>query len=109
MTDTPDTPDPDSIDRESESARSPREMDDGKQKTVVYIIGFLMAMFGLAWASIPLYRLVCKQLDPGGGATASNTPDQYEGTKVDESRTIKVHFAANTTRKLPWMFRAPKD
>ena len=99
--DAPDTP------GAAEPAPGPREMDEGTRRTVIYIVGFILVMFGFAWGSIPLYRLVCKSLDPGGGATASNQPDQYKGTEVDKSRTITVRFATNVTRQLPWTFEVP--
>ncbi len=83
--------------------RHPRPDDDHK-KTVIYILGFLLVMFGLGWGSIPLYRLVCKQLDPGGSSASNGTADQYKNVQVDESRTLQVRFTTSVQGDLPWKF-----
>lgn len=82
--------------------------DDGTKKTVKLAIGVLLAFFALGWGSIPLYRLVCKSLDPGGSSASNGTVDKYENVKVDESRTIRVRFTSNVQGDLPWEFRPLK-
>jgi cytochrome c oxidase assembly protein subunit 11 len=103
--DSPDheTPEPD----QSTDTPAPahRADDDGDHKqTVIYIVGFLLVMFGFGWGSIPLYRMVCKQLDPGGSSASNGTADRYENVEVDESRTLKVRFTTSVQSDLPWKF-----
>lgn len=78
--------------------------DDLHQKTVAYIIGFIVLMFGFGWGSIPLYRMVCKSLDPGGSSYYNGQTDKYQNVEVDESRDIQVRFTTNVQGDLPWTF-----
>lgn len=93
-----------SEDESSEPARSGRN-DVDHSKTMWIIFGVLVAFFGLAWGSIPLYRLVCKSLDPGGSSASNGTADEYKNVEVDESRRVTVRFTANVQEGLAWDFR----
>ena len=61
---------------------------------------FLAGMTGLAYASVPLYRLFC-QVTGFGGTT--QVADAAPVEALD--RTIKVRFDANIAPGLPWEFR----
>ena len=67
-------------------------------------LGVIVAMFLLGFASIPIYRMVCAKIDPGGSSWYTGDPDVYEGVEIDESREIRVRFATNVERQLPWQF-----
>jgi cytochrome c oxidase assembly protein subunit 11 len=60
---------------------------------------FVAAMFGVAYASVPLYRLFCQATGFGG------TPARAaEDSRVIIDRTMRVRFDANTDSALPWRF-----
>lgn len=61
-------------------------------------------MFLFGFASIPIYRMVCAKIDPGGSAYFTGEADSYEGVVVDSSRQVRVRFATNVERQLPWHF-----
>ena len=77
------------------------------------LIGFVvaLAMLGLGFAAVPLYRIFC-QVTGYAGTTRRATEDQA----VDASRfaqsagapTISIRFDANTASDMPWIFR-PKQ
>lgn len=71
-----------------------------------WILGIIVGSFIFALASIPIYRMVCKALDPGGSAWMNGEADIYEGVEIDTSRTINVRFATNVQSQLPWRFEA---
>ena len=73
------------------------------------LILMIVLSFGFAAASIPLYRLVCRAVDPGGSSSSNGEIDEYKDVTVDESRTIEVRFTTNVNRQLPWEFEPPKD
>ncbi|MFN7174494.1 MAG: cytochrome c oxidase assembly protein, partial [Thermaurantiacus tibetensis] len=60
-------------------------------------------MVGLAYASVPLYRLFCQVTGFGGtpmvAADAAATPEPVAGT------SIRVRFDGNVRRGMPWDFR----
>lgn len=73
---------------------------EGKQKTVVQLLGVVVVMGALAWAAIPAYNLFCKVTGFGG------TTDVAEaGSDVILDKTIKVRFDASKERDFPWEFK----
>lgn len=76
---------------------------DKNTKTISLVFLIVFGMVGLAFASVPLYRLFC-QVTGFGGTTmvAESLPDQIL------EREIIVKFDANTSRGINWSFR-PED
>ena len=63
------------------------------------LICLVAAMLGLAFASVPLYRLFCQATGYGGlPQRADRAPNQVLG------RTIRIRFDANVATGLPWSF-----
>ena len=67
--------------------------------SAVFLFGAVAGMIGLAYASVPLYRLFC-QVTGFGGTTrvATAAPGTVAG------RSVTVRFDANVARDLPWRF-----
>jgi cytochrome c oxidase assembly protein subunit 11 len=60
-----------------------------------------LGMLGLAFASVPLYRLFCQVTGLGGTtqmAVGSEAPGAVDG------KMVSVRFDANTSSALPWSF-----
>ncbi|MFA7587623.1 MAG: cytochrome c oxidase assembly protein [Novosphingobium sp.] len=62
-----------------------------------------LAMLGLGYASVPLYRLFC-QVTGFGGTTQRVSEAQAASVKV-ATETVSVRFDANVDRGMPWQFR----
>jgi len=63
------------------------------------LAGLVAGMTGLAFASVPLYRLFCQVTGYGGvPQRAENAPNQI----LD--RTIRIRFDTSVDRALPWHF-----
>jgi cytochrome c oxidase assembly protein subunit 11 len=67
----------------------------------IILVAMVIGMLGLAYASVPLYRLICQKTGFGG------TPQKALSisNQITEGREITVQFVANTHRDLPWQFR----
>lgn len=76
---------------------------DKNTKTLTGVLLVVALMVGLAFASVPLYRLFC-QVTGFGGTTmkADKLPDTVLARKV----TVK--FDANTSRNINWSFKPEK-
>lgn len=76
---------------------------DKNTKTLLAVLCIVFLMVGLAFASVPLYRLFC-QVTGFGGTTqrAESLPD----TVLD--RTVTIRFDANTSRDIHWEFKPEK-
>lgn len=69
------------------------------------LIAAVVAMFLFGFASIPVYRFFCAQIDPGGSSWLIGQADIYEGIEVDPTRELRVRFSTNVERQLPWDFK----
>ncbi|AHD10609.1 cytochrome c oxidase assembly protein [Phaeobacter gallaeciensis] len=71
----------------------------GPQKTVVQLVGVVVLMGGLAWASVPFYDWFCRVTGFGGvtGVAA-------KGSDTVLDKTITVRFDASKERDMPWEF-----
>ncbi len=68
------------------------------------LAGVVAGMVGFAYASVPLYRLLC-QVTGFGGTTQRAGADELAALTVEaEGRTFTVRFDANVNSQLPWRF-----
>jgi cytochrome c oxidase assembly protein subunit 11 len=75
------------------------------RKVALIAIVLAIAMLGLGYASVPLYRLFCQVTGFGGTTMRSATgvaPGQVAG------KLINVRFDANVSPHLPWRFGPEK-
>jgi cytochrome c oxidase assembly protein subunit 11 len=64
----------------------------------------VVAMTGLAFAAVPLYRLFC-QVTGLGGTTMRADETAAAMVKPVPGKSVSVRFDANTSRDLPWEFK----
>ncbi|MEQ1510569.1 MAG: cytochrome c oxidase assembly protein [Sphingopyxis sp.] len=63
-----------------------------------------VAMVGLGFAAVPLYRLFC-QVTGFAGTTMRVSEEQAANVQVVDGQTISVRFDSNVSPGLPWTFR----
>lgn len=73
---------------------------DAKSKTVVRLVGVVVLMGGLAWASVPFYDWFCRVTGFGGVTGVAST-----GSDEILDKTIKVRFDASKDRDMKWEFK----
>ncbi|WP_026756375.1 cytochrome c oxidase assembly protein [Sediminimonas qiaohouensis] len=73
---------------------------DKQQKTVVQLVGVVVLMGGLAWASVPFYDWFCRVTGFGG---VTGVAEAGSDRILDE--TIKVRFDGSKERGMPWEFK----
>jgi cytochrome c oxidase assembly protein subunit 11 len=69
------------------------------QFVALSLAGFVAAMVGLSFASVPLYRAFCQATGYGG---VPQRAERAPGPVLD--RTIRIRFDANVDGALPWSF-----
>ncbi len=69
-------------------------------RTAFRLVGVVVVMGGLAWASVPAYNWFCKVTGFGGTTDVAET-----GSDVILDKTIKVRFDASTERGMAWEFK----
>jgi cytochrome c oxidase assembly protein subunit 11 len=70
-------------------------------RTALLAAALVCTMTGLAFASVPLYRIFCEATG-FNGTTQRAAADQVPG---DSGHMISVRFDANTSPSLPWRFQ----
>ena len=82
------------------SPRHAKPVDHKRNRRVAIAAGCVaLGMVGLAYASVPLYRLFCQATGFGG---TTQRADIAPGTVSD--RMLTIRFDANTAPSLPWSF-----
>jgi cytochrome c oxidase assembly protein subunit 11 len=64
------------------------------------VVGVVVAMAGLSYASVPLYQMFCRVTGYGGTTQVATQAPLTHG-----ARTLGVRFDANVGAGLPWTFK----
>jgi cytochrome c oxidase assembly protein subunit 11 len=73
------------------------------RKVGLMALSAALAMLGLGYASVPLYRMFCEAT--GFGGTTQRVDEAQAATVKDSGRTISIRFDANVERGMPWQFK----
>ncbi|MBS0480625.1 MAG: cytochrome c oxidase assembly protein [Proteobacteria bacterium] len=76
------------------------------RRTAMIMAGVALAMLGLGFASVPLYRIFC-QVTGYGGTTGRASAAQANAVQVGDGH-ISVRFDGNVERGMAWRF-APQQ
>ena len=74
----------------------------GHGPMAVGLVAFVLAMIGLAYASVPLYRMFCRATGFGGTPQRVADGSTVAGSALD--RWVTVSFDGNVAGGLPWDF-----
>lgn len=75
-------------------------------RTAAYAGLLAVAMLGLGFASVPLYRIFCQVT--GFGGTTMRVSEAQAATVKSTQKTISIRFDGNVDRGMPWKF-APEQ
>jgi cytochrome c oxidase assembly protein subunit 11 len=67
-----------------------------------------LAMLGLGFASVPLYRIFCQVTGFGGTTMVASENEALLASQIAQSsgtRSISIRFDGSTARDMPWTFR----
>ncbi len=81
---------------------SPFDRERRNRRTMIGMLLVGLAMLGLGFASVPLYRIFCEQTGFGG---TTRRADASELPQVATGRTMSVRFDSNVQPGMPWSFR----
>ena len=77
-----------------------RKLQRRNRLTAAIAAAVVVAMVGMAYAAVPLYRIFCQVTGYGG------TPKIAEQASAEiGERIVRVRFNADTARGMPWRFR----
>ncbi|MGY9046540.1 hypothetical protein P775_21890 [Puniceibacterium antarcticum] len=73
---------------------------DPKSKTVATLVGVVLTMGALAWASVPFYNWFCRVTGFGG---VTQVAEAGSDTVLD--RKVTIRFDATVDSRMPWEFK----
>ena len=82
-------------------------LESRNRRTMLTMFGMALAMLGLGFASVPLYRLFCQVTGFGGTTQVASEADADLAARMAASAggvTYSIRFDANTARDMPWSF-----
>ena len=77
-----------------------------RNRRAAFVAGLIaLAMVGLGYASVPLYRIFCQATGLNG---TTSRVSEAELPRQATGETVMVRFDANIQLGLPWVFRPEK-
>ncbi|HEY0957686.1 MAG TPA: cytochrome c oxidase assembly protein [Novosphingobium sp.] len=73
------------------------------RKVAMIAAGVAVAMLGLGYASVPLYRIFCQVT--GFGGTTMRVTEAQAATVRTVDKTMIIRFDGNVERDMPWQFQ----
>ncbi len=64
-----------------------------------------LAMLGLGYAAVPLYRIFCQVTGFGGTTMIASEADAERAASLATGKTISVRFDGTTASDMPWTFQ----
>ncbi len=85
-----------------------KQQERNKRRTMWWLAGLTVGMFGFGFALVPLYSLLCQVtgIQSVEQRTAVQAVQTGPAKPVDKERWITVKFSANVQPNLPWHFKA---
>lgn len=74
-------------------------------RVALMAFAFALAMLGLGYASVPLYRLFCQVTGFGGTTMTATESDAVRAAAAATGQTISIRFDGSTAMGMPWTFR----
>lgn len=80
------------------------EMREKNRKVLIYASALVVGVFGVTYASVPLYKVFC-QMTGFGGTTQRADEEALDRLKpVEDAKPIRVHFSSGSHSHMPWKF-----
>jgi cytochrome c oxidase assembly protein subunit 11 len=80
---------------------SPFDRDRRNRRTLVAMTGVGLAMLGLGFASVPLYRIFCERTGFGG---TTQRASGYLNVQPAVGHSMSIRFDSNVQPGMPWQF-----
>eukprot|EP00731_Ephydatia_muelleri_P028640 Em0020g284a len=76
----------------------------GNRATLTYVVALAVAVVGMSYAAVPLYRLFC-QASGYGGTVKKGHGGKVEHMKPVTDRLLTIKFNADTSATMQWQFK----
>lgn len=80
-------------------------LQDDHAKVAYYVGATAVLVFGLSYASVPLYKVFCQVTGYGGTTQRAEETKVVSVKPVDGGKVLRVDFTSNVHSEMPWSFR----
>lgn len=92
--------------RVSKQLSSQRKVnEEANNRTAYNIATMAVVIFGVGYASVPLYKVFCQMTGFGGTTQVADKAKANSVKPVDGAEIVKVTFACNVHDTMPWSFK----
>lgn len=81
------------------------DLHEDNLKVAYYMGALAIVVFGVSYASVPLYKVFCQMTGFGGTTQVADEKKAKSIKPVEGAEMIKVYFMANVHSEMPWRFR----
>ena len=86
--------------------RASREaLKEKNRRIMMYTTATAIGVFGLAYASVPLYKVFCQATGFGGTTQREENAEKIRELQPVEGRTLRISFVGDTADTMPWSFK----
>jgi cytochrome c oxidase assembly protein subunit 11 len=90
----------------SQSGRKSADSTETKNAKIGYISGAVVVfIFGLSYASVPLYKIFCQVTGFGGTTQVADDEKSRNIVPVEGGKILKIYFTSSVHDTMPWKFK----
>jgi cytochrome c oxidase assembly protein subunit 11 len=89
--------------------RQPEAMHSLNMKIGYYMSALALTVFGVSYASVPLYKAFCQMTGFGGTTQVADEKKAKSVKPIEGGKIIKVYFTGNVHSTMPWKFRPTQN
>lgn len=89
----------------NKNAQQRENMNTINMRVAYYASAVAVTIFGISYASVPLYKMFCQVTGFGGTTQVADEKKSIAVKPVEGGDIIKVYFMANVHSEMPWKFK----
>ncbi len=87
------------------SSKGNKERDEQRSRTAYNMAAVALFIFGLSYASVPLYKVFCQMTGFGGTTQRADDVQATTVKPLEGAAVIRVDFTGDVHAAMPWSFR----
>merc|ERR1719502_1454530 len=80
-------------------------MSERNKRIATYGVAVVLGVFGISYASVPLYKVFCQATGFGGTTQRETSAERIKNLKPVEGRTLRISFVGDVSSSMPWKFK----
>ena len=91
--------------KSNKSQNNQEDLNSKNMDVAYYMTALSIAIFGLSYASVPLYKAFCQMTGFGGTTRRADENTASTVKPVENGQIIRIDFTSNVHSSMPWIFK----